>query len=72
MATLQAARAKELGLSTTLARSRGLDRTIFYAAAKRGFKERKAPSRRQEEVDRKPIEKTRDAYFLGDEMAYAS
>jgi len=72
VATLQAARGKELRLSTTLARSWGLNRAIFYAAAKRGFKERKAPSRRQEEVDRKPIEKTRNAYFLGDEMAYAS
>lgn len=72
MATLQAARGKELGLSAALARSWGLNRAIFYAAAKRGFKERKVPSRRREEVDRKPIEKARDAYFLGDEMAYAS
>lgn len=38
MATLQAARAKTLGLPLASARSWGLNRAIFYAAAKRGFK----------------------------------
>ena len=38
MATLQAARAKVLGLSDEEAKSFGLNRAIFYAAAKRGFK----------------------------------
>jgi len=73
MATLQAARARRLGLSITTARSWGLNRAIFYAAAKRGFKEkRKVPIRRAEEVEKKPIKKVRGAYFLGDEMAYVS
>ena len=64
MATLQAARAKELGLPIMAAKSWGLNRAIFYAAAKRGFKERKVPRRSLEEVDKKPIRETRDAYFL--------
>lgn len=38
MAILQAARAKVLGLSDEEAKSFGLNRAIFYAAAKRGFK----------------------------------
>ena len=37
MATLQAARARRLGLSPRSAYSWGLNRAIFYAAAKRGF-----------------------------------
>lgn len=72
MAMLQAARAKELGLPIMTAKSWGLNRAIFYAAAKRGFKEKKVPRRSLEEVGKKPIRKTRDAYFLGDEMAYVS
>ena len=38
MATLQAGRAKAVGLTTDEAKSFGLNRAIFYAAAKRGFK----------------------------------
>jgi len=38
MATLQAARAFLLGFSLESAKSWGLNRAIFYAAAKRGFK----------------------------------
>lgn len=38
MATLQAARAFVLGMAIDSARSFGLNRAIFYAAAKRGFK----------------------------------
>jgi hypothetical protein len=72
MAILQAARANELGLSLSQAKSWGLNRAIFYAAAKRGFKERKIPGRRREEIERGPIERTRDAYYLGNEMAYVS
>jgi hypothetical protein len=71
MAILQATRAKELGLAITAAKSWGLNRAIFYAAAKRGFKERTA-SRTQEEIERKPVERSRNAYFLGDEMAYTA
>jgi len=37
MATLQAARARKLGLPAPSAYSWGLNRAIFYAAAKRGF-----------------------------------
>jgi len=37
MATLQAARARKLGLAPHSAYSWGLNRAIFYAAAKRGF-----------------------------------
>ena len=37
MATLQAARAFLLGLLLELAKSRGINRVIFCAAAKRGF-----------------------------------
>lgn len=72
MAILQAARAKELGLSVVAAKSWGLNRAIFYAAAKRGFKERRIPRRSLEEIGRRPVERRRDAYFLGDEMAYIS
>jgi len=38
MATLQAARAYALGYSLDEAKSFGLNRAIFYAAAKKGFK----------------------------------
>lgn len=38
MATLQAARAVALGLDDEAARSWGLNRAVFYAAAKRGFR----------------------------------
>jgi hypothetical protein len=73
MATLQAARAKELGLSIIQAESWGLNRAIFYAAAKRGFKKAKLPlvsPRSPEQIEKYPVLKTRNAYFLGNEMAY--
>lgn len=70
MAILQAARATELGLSNTQAKSWGLNRAIFYAAAKKGFK--KTPPRGCEEILGKPVEKKKDHYFLGNEMAYAA
>lgn len=71
MATLQAARARVLGLSEPEAKSWGLNRAIFYAAAKRGFKEKTPPQKREwSEIVRKPIHETREAYYLGDEMAY--
>ena len=40
MATLQAARAYVLGMPVASAKSFGLQRAIFYAAAKRGFKDK--------------------------------
>jgi len=71
MATLQAARAHALGLPLERAKSWGLNRAIFYAAAKRGFIGAKAhPKRDSAEIAKKPTEEKPDAYFLGDEMAY--
>lgn len=73
MAVLQAARAHALGLPEELALSWGLNRAIFYAAAKRGFKVKpQAQPRTREAITQRPLEETRDAYFLGDEMAYKS
>ncbi|HDH63143.1 MAG TPA: hypothetical protein ENF66_00445 [Firmicutes bacterium] len=78
MATLQAARAYVLGLSLEEAKSFGLNRAIFYAAAKRGFKEKvkepkgfliKEKGLRKEEIER--IQKTFSIFKLGDEMAYS-
>jgi hypothetical protein len=69
MAVLQAARAKELGLSDTRAKSWGLNRAIFYAAAKRGFKTRARPHGKG---GRKTVEKAKETFLLGDEMAYTS
>ena len=71
MALLQAARAYTLGLTEELALSWGLNRAIFYAAAKRGFKSKPvAAARPSEAIRKKPLEETPEAYFLGDEMAY--
>jgi len=80
MATLQAARAYVLGKSLETAKSFGLNRAIFYAAAKRGFKVVKG-ARPPEEilVAKKPLpeEKLRriqesfKVEEVGDEMAYA-
>lgn len=67
MAMLQAARARHLGLPEASAFSWGLNRAIFYAAAKRGFrgatglpKTGEVPARTEE----------RPSYLLGDELAY--
>lgn len=70
MAILQAARAKELGFSETRAKSWGLNRAIFYAAAKRGFKHAgQGPSGKQ--LGRKATAKRGEA-FLGNEMGYTT
>lgn len=69
MATLQAARAFVLGLPLDLSMSWGLNRAIFYAAAKRGFK-RPVRERTRVSILERPVLEERDAYFLGDEMAY--
>lgn len=71
MAILQAARAKELGLPESRAKSWGLNRAIFYAAAKRGFKHPAQPVGRAI-VGKRPVAKPSKAYFLGDEMAYTA
>lgn len=70
MALLQAARAYLLGMPEDTAKSWGLNRAIFYAAAKRGFRQtsprtsefRGARSRSQEDAI--------DVYRLGDDMAF--
>ena len=68
MATLQAARARRLGLSEDSAYSWGLNRAIFYAAAKRGF----GGGRSSEPVGEPgPAETSeREIYSLGDDQAY--
>jgi len=64
MATLQAARAKTLGLPVATAKSWGLNRAVYYAAAKRGFKGGKDPA--------KPKQYTASfgEFHLGDDKAY--
>jgi hypothetical protein len=69
MAMLQAARAHELGLPMDSALSWGLNRAIFYAAAKRGFKGNTS----KEGVAASQRSKSRPApneYHLGDELAF--
>ncbi len=67
MAMLQAARAERLGLDEGAAYSWGLNRSIFYAAAKRGFRGTAGVAKTGEPSTPRPTEET---YFLGDEMAY--
>ena len=71
MATLQAARARELGLPESRAKSWGLNRAIFYAAAKRGFKHEAQPLGRGR-MEGKGTAKAESTYFLGNEMAYVT
>lgn len=80
MATLQAARAFVLGKPIETAKSFGLNRAIFYAAAKKGFKVVKG-ARPSGEIllAKKPlppekvkeIQETFKVEEIGDEMAYA-
>jgi hypothetical protein len=70
MAILQAARAKALGLPEDRAKSWGLNRAIFYAAAKRGFKH--VAQLHGRGLGRKAVARVRQTYFLGDEMAYTA
>jgi hypothetical protein len=71
MAILQAARAKQLGLSESRAKSWGLNRAIFYAAAKRGFKHgTKTVGRGTAGKGR--VARAGKEFFLGTEMAYAA
>jgi hypothetical protein len=69
MATLQAARAFELGLPMDSALSWGLNRAIFYAAAKRGFKGK--PGKGGSGASGRASDQTTTGeYHLGDELAY--
>lgn len=67
MAMLQAARARRLGLSEDSAFSWGLNRAIFYAAAKRGFRGPTGGRPTGEPTSPREDERT---YYLGDDMAY--
>lgn len=77
MAVLQAARAYVLGYPIVSAKSFGLNRAIFYAAAKRGFKTQKLHKEilkakfkiPEEKIEQ--IEKTFTVEKVGDEMAYS-
>jgi hypothetical protein len=68
MAILQAARAESLGLPPESARSWGLNRAIFYAAAKRGFKE--GPSKAGQEPGIPAGSHPPELYRLGEDEAY--
>jgi hypothetical protein len=76
MATLQAARAYVLGMKLDSAKSWGLNRSIFYAAAKRGFiggKGTPKPSQFKTGAPKGEVEKIKKSFgidHLGDEMAY--
>ncbi len=72
MAVLQAARGAALGLPLASARSWGLNRAIFYAAAKRGFKGAPGKARGPAAVAVKPGGRRVAAreFFLGDDKAY--
>ncbi|MEO0071261.1 MAG: hypothetical protein ABIK39_04160 [candidate division WOR-3 bacterium] len=74
MATLQAARAYVLGLELESAKSWGLNRAIFYAAAKKGFiTARPGPPTLKIAGAKKGVEEIKKSfgvYHLGDEMAY--
>lgn len=79
MATLQAARAHVLGMSIASAKSFGLQRAIFYAAAKRGFKDKgrvqppKQFSMLEKKLSTKEIKQIQKSFTIttiGDEAAY--
>jgi hypothetical protein len=68
MTVLQSARAHVLGLPLESAHSWGLNRAIFIAAAKRGFKG--GGGKGGKETGLKKSSKGSNEYFLGDDMAY--
>jgi hypothetical protein len=71
MALLQAARAHTLGLDERAARSWGLNRAIFYAAAKRGFKSTvPIKSAVQPGGSAAALSEVSEEFRLGDEKAY--
>lgn len=70
MALLQAARAHVLGLSLESAYSWGLNRAIFIAAAKRGFRGGGGVGGGLEGGRGAKSSKTAGVYYLGDDMAY--
>jgi hypothetical protein len=68
MAVLQAARAQTLGLPHDSALSWGLNRAIFYAAAKRGFKS--TPPSADSTPTSPAVTSSTEVYRLGDEEAH--
>ena len=74
MAVLQAARARALGLDQDEAKSWGLNRALFYAAAKRGWQQAKALGARQAIIlEFESSVANRDPpYVLGGEKAFRS
>src|SRR5438309_11909338 len=70
MATLQAARAHLLGLKLDEAYSWGLNRAIFIAAAKRGFKGGSGGRSESGAGETRPPEARPDVFRLGDDMAF--
>jgi hypothetical protein len=68
MAVLQAARAYTLGLPLESAYSWGLNRAIFIAAAKRGFKAGSGSGR--EPANGKGTPRQAETFHLGDDMAF--
>ena len=69
MAMLQAARANALGLERDSAYSWGLNRAIFYAAAKQGFRGGTGTAGASGEPT-KPSSEDRSLYRLGEDEAY--
>jgi hypothetical protein len=68
MAVLQAARARTLGLDQEAAQSWGLNRAIFYAAAKQGFKQ--PPASGEGVSEKAAAQPSPDVFRLGDDSAY--
>jgi len=69
MAVLQAARAFVLGLPEESAKSWGLNRAIFYAAAKRGFRGSSPLTEEFRAARARVGEEAIDLFKLGDEVA---
>jgi hypothetical protein len=70
MALLQAARAHVLGLPLESSYSWGLNRALFIAAAKRGFKGASSGGDSKGGSRGSKTSKQADVYYLGDDMAY--
>lgn len=70
MATLQAARAKVLGLPLSSAKSWGLNRAIWYAAAKRRLTSTVAPAKTEKPDKAKKPKVVTEEFWLGSDKAY--
>jgi hypothetical protein len=70
MAVLQAARARSLGLSEESAFSWGLNRAIFYAAAKQGFGQSSPPG--EQALGATKAGPSREVFRLGQDEAFRS